>query len=306
MLLQSHQNLPTRLQTRANTRNPASTRAFSDRQSINDASLTHRLQPLSPRSAMPPSVPPLQPKQQSSNSRSALPTNISITPVTPITLPAYRRLITLLLPIRYPDRFYKDSIANPTPSSLALCAVWHGTPATRKRKIESLDGNVCSAPAAAEPKVIAGIQCRIEPLPTPPTDSSPASSRSALYIQTLATLAPYRSLGVATALLDAIVATGIRHYSSPSGNVVEIYAHVWEANEDALEWYVKRGFQVEPGIIQGYYRKLRPSGARLVRRSLGVTDWLRVKEVQNGMASVVNGENGETDAPITKDLIANG
>lgn len=256
--------------------------------------------------AMVPSIPTLQPKEQFSNSHPPLQPNISITPITPTTLPAYRRLITLLLPIRYPDRFYKDSVANPTPSSLALCAIWHETPPPRKRKVETLDGSVCSAPTASEPAVIAGIQCRIEPFPTPPTDSSPASTRSALYIQTLATLSPYRSLGIATALLDAIVATALRHYSNSSGNVVEIYAHVWEANGDALEWYVKRGFRVEQEVILGYYRKLRPSGARVVRRSLGVADWLRVKGIRDKMDNVANADAGETDASESKDLMANG
>lgn len=59
-------------------------------------------------------------------------------------------------------------------------------------------------------------------------------------------------------------------------NVKEIYAHVWEANEEALEWYVKRGFEVGEEVVEGYYRKLRPSGARVVRRRVGVEDWVGV------------------------------
>ena len=54
----------------------------------------------------------------------------------------------------------------------------------------------------------------------------------------------------------------------------EIYAHVWEANEEALEWYIKRGFEVEGEMVEGYYTKLRPSGARIVRRLVGVVDWV--------------------------------
>lgn len=87
---------------------------------------------------------------------------------------------------------------------------------------------------------------------------------------------------------------------------MEIYAHVWEANEDSLQWYVKRGFSAEQELIQGYYRKLRPSGARVVKRSLGVADWLRVKDNRKGMDRVVDGNNGEKDAPNMKDLMANG
>lgn len=61
-----------------------------------------------------------------------------------------------------------------------------------------------------------------------------------------------------------------------------MYAHVWEANTDALEWYEKRGFEVEKGVVEGYYRKLRPTGARIVRRRLGVGDYLGVKEGVGG------------------------
>lgn len=213
--------------------------------------------------------------------------NFSIAPVTTPTLPAYRRLITLLLPIRYPDKFYKDSVANPTSSSLALCALWSQTLQPAKRKSESLDDELPSSSIPAidgsEAKVIGGIQCRLEPLPCPPPNIFPTASTAPplphqqphnLYIQTLAVLSPYRSLGVATALLDAIVSIALIHYPCQNIKVEEIYAHVWEANEEALEWYMKRGFEVGGEVVVGYYRKLRPSGARVVRRRVGVRDWV--------------------------------
>lgn len=192
-----------------------------------------------------------------------LPPNLTIEPVTSRTLQAYRRLITLLLPIRYPDKFYHESLENATPDSIALCVLWQ-------------------EPGTPEPKVIAGIQCRRVDTPISPTSTSPNTSVTTLqtlYIQTLATLAPYRSLGVATALLDGAIATAIRKYQ----HVTSVYAHVWEANTDALEWYVKRGFEVEKGVVEGYYRKLRPAGARVVRRRLGVADYLGVKEEGGGI-----------------------
>ncbi|KAM0800071.1 hypothetical protein BDR22DRAFT_795639, partial [Usnea florida] len=156
------------------------------------------------------------------------PTELSISPITASTLPAYRRLITLLLPIRYQDKFYKDS-------------------------------------------VIGGIQCRLEAIPSPPR-SNPINPQPSyqqphdLYIQTLAILAPYRHLGIATALLDAIICTALTHYPRENINVKGIYAHVWEANEEALEWYKKRGFEIGEELVEGYYRKLRPSGAKIVRK----------------------------------------
>lgn len=53
-----------------------------------------------------------------------------------------------------------------------------------------------------------------------------------------------------------------------------VYAHVWEKSEEALEWYLKRGFEVEAGAVEGYYQRLRPRGARIVRRKIGVGDHL--------------------------------
>ena len=199
-----------------------------------------------------------------------LPPNLTIEPVTARTLQAYRRLITLLLPIRYPDRFYHDSLENATHDSIALCVLWQ-------------------EPGTPETKVIAGIQCRRIEIPISPSSTSPtsATSQDTLYIQTLATLAPYRSLGVATALLDAVITTAIRKYE----HVTSVSAHVWEANTDALEWYEKRGFEVEKGVVEGYYRKLRPAGARVVRRRLGVVDYLGVKE-EDGGEGVGERENG--------------
>lgn len=234
------------------------------------------------------------------NPQRPLPADLSITHVTTSTLPAYRRLITLLLPIRYTEKFYKDSISNPTPSSLALCALWHETPRPGKRKVDSLNNELplsASATDGTGAKVVGGIQCRLEPIPCPPSTISPTTSSTTsavpppphqqprnLYIQTLAVLSPYRHLGIAAALLNAIIYTALTHCPEQNINVKEIYAHVWEANEEALEWYIKRGFEVGEEVVEGYYRKLRPSGARIVRR-ISVGDWV-------GFLGGWEGENG--------------
>ena len=99
-------------------------------------------------------------------------------------------------------------------------------------------------------------------------------------------LSPFRSLGIATALVDRIISTVIRYHSNVATNITDMYAHVWEANDDALEWYTRRGFTIEEGIVEGYYRRLKPSGARIVRKRLGVSDWLRVKMKDSGDGTV--------------------
>lgn len=56
--------------------------------------------------------------------------------------------------------------------------------------------------------------------------------------------------------------------------VESFYAHVWTENEEGLEWYLKRGFVKEGGVMQGYYMKLKPATAWVLRRRLGPTDYL--------------------------------
>ena len=74
-------------------------------------------------------------------------------------------------------------------------------------------------------------------------------------------------------------------------NVKEIYAHVWEANEEALGWYVKRGFELRGDVVEGYYRKLRPSGARVVRRRVGVGDWVEAVGGWKADSGIMDREN---------------
>lgn len=185
-----------------------------------------------------------------------LPSNVSITPPTAATLPSYRRLINLLLPIAYPASFYAASIS-PPPDTFALLALWHDSP-------------------TSTPIVVAGIQARVEPAAMPLDTQQPAEEPQTLYILTLALLAPYRGLGIATALLSFLLALALSNHPS----IQSVYAHVWEANTDALEWYVRRGFTVE-GLVTSYYRRLKPSGARVVRRAIRVEDWL-VAGAENG------------------------
>ena len=49
---------------------------------------------------------------------------------------------------------------------------------------------------------------------------------------------------------------------------MSVYAHVWVNNEEGLQWYLNRGFEIEGGVFEGYYRRLNPSGAWVVRRAI--------------------------------------
>ncbi|KAL8672707.1 MAG: hypothetical protein Q9168_002832 [Polycauliona sp. 1 TL-2023] len=230
----------------------------------------------------------------------SLPSNVAVEPITTATVSSFRRIIGLLLPIRYPDKFFAESVANATSSSLARVAVWHeGTPPGKRKQIDALpvvqgitqDGD-SSQPKSktpntasqheATPVVVGGIQCRIEQLPCHPSLSTSPNSTNTLtggksycYIQTLALLSPYRSKGIAAALLEVIITTLCKEHCY--AGTTSIYAHVWEEHEEALEWYIRRGFQVSKDVVKGYYRRLKPDGARIVWRDLVVSDYLRAQ-----------------------------
>lgn len=76
---------------------------------------------------------------------------------------------------------------------------------------------------------------------------------------------------------------------------------MWEANEEALDWYGKRGFEVGGEVVQGYYRKLRPSGARVVSRKVGVGDWVGVAGGwEGGVGEMAEGMEREGEGGVVR------
>lgn len=188
--------------------------------------------------------------------------HITVEPIGTAHIPSLTRITGILLPIRYPNSFYTATITDPVIASLSRVAIYHDHPVATSGT---------PTPSSGTDKVIGAIRCRLE---RRQTDSSDETN---LYIQTLHLLSPYRGHGVAAALLNALlfqeppspksskyrVSKLVRHY-----RIRSVTAHVHQENEDALRWYTARGFKVEEGVVEGYYRRLNPSGARIVRLDL--------------------------------------
>ena len=211
--------------------------------------------------------------------------NASLHIITPTTLPSFRRILSLLLPVRYPDKFFAETLSDLTVAAISRVAIWHEDlrPGRQKPKVPSPDSQGPPAPKEqSTPEVpgygtvIGGIRCRLEPIPCVPSIEG-QKQQWALYIQALAILSPYRGQGVATALLKTVVEEAEARHEE----VVTVYAHVWEANTEGLEWYIKRGFVVEDGIVEGYYRRLRPGGARVVRRIVAANTSAKVETIED-------------------------
>ncbi|KAH7052377.1 acyl-CoA N-acyltransferase [Macrophomina phaseolina] len=184
--------------------------------------------------------------------------NIVLAPLTAATLPSFRRLNTLLLEIPYPTKFYDEILTDPQPPS--------PSPSPAKS----------TKPQAPPGILIAGIRCRLHsatytpdlPSPTPTTTTTTNPQAPHLYIATLSTLSPYRRHGVASHLLAAVTRAAVERHGAGA-----VYAHVWVANESGLEWYRRRGFTVVRRV-EGYYRRLKPSGAQTITDIYDEEGWL--------------------------------
>ncbi|KAK4447477.1 hypothetical protein QBC34DRAFT_409483 [Podospora aff. communis PSN243] len=198
----------------------------------------------------------------------SLPVQASIVPVVTAHIPALRRINSLLLPVAYPDSFYTKVVDPLASGFFSRSILWQDD-------------------ESSEPKVIGGIVCRLEPNPLLDATGQPRAAEvgsrpqqlvtapdtpyHAIYIQSLALLSPYRSQGLAAAALEHIIASAaILPDAGSSIDVRTIYAHVWTENIEGLKWYEARGFRREGSEpVQGYYFKLRPDTAWIIRRDVG-------------------------------------
>lgn len=191
-----------------------------------------------------------------------LPPNVTISPCTEQHITAFRRLNSLLLPIPYRADFYAETVQDPVIASITRVALWHEAPTSTSASAQrQQDTQITSSP----PRLVASIRCRL--LSCPPHD--PTEFAPILYISTLTTLSPFRRHALASHLLATVTRTAVEEYGA-----IAIMAHVWEANEEAMEWYRNRGFRF---VVkeEDYYRRLAPkTAAWVVRRDVGPGDLL--------------------------------
>jgi hypothetical protein len=116
--------------------------------------------------------------------------------------------------------------------------------------------------------------CRLDP--SLASDSTPTSPKYVegvfdIYVQSLALLSPYRGYGLAAAALRSAINAATEQIRI---RIAGLYAHVWTENTEALQWYAAQGFKKDEPVINGYYKRLRPDSAWILRRPLSVGDHL--------------------------------
>lgn len=192
------------------------------------------------------------PSLAASNGSHTLPPNVEIRACTKDDITPLKRLTGLLLPIPYPETFYRDIIDDPVTNSITLAAIWHDNPS-----------NNCKDRGV----LVGAIRCRLLAY-APATNPTPELKKDGpmLYLSTLVLLSPYRSHGIATHMLNLLTKRAARDYA-----ITSVGAHVWEANVDGLEWYRKRGFR-EMKREEKYYPRLKPTTAVVMQRRVGVMD----------------------------------
>lgn len=181
-----------------------------------------------------------------------MPPNVELRACEKEDIPHLKRINSLLLPIPYPESFYREIVEDPLTNDITLVAIWHDDPSISQNQ---------------KGKLVGAIRCRLfaHPLSANP---APASKKDGpmLYLSTLVLLSPYRSYGIATLMLDTLIKRAANDHGITSAG-----AHVWEANLDGLEWYRKRGFR-EVGKEKDYYRRLKPAAAVVLQRDVRVMD----------------------------------
>ncbi|WPG97731.1 Hypothetical protein R9X50_00051200 [Acrodontium crateriforme] len=190
---------------------------------------------------------------------SKLPPNVELRSCTKDDIPALKRLIGLILPVPYPDKFYREIVEDDVTNNITLLAFWNDKIETSSPRITKEKG-----------RLVGAIRCRL--LAHPPTSATTRIAEKdqapMLYLSALVLLSPYRRHGIATQMLNVLTRRAVDDYG-----VGSIGAHVWEANAEGLEWYGRRGF-VEVGRQQDYYRRLKPTGALVLKRDVSVMDFV--------------------------------
>ena len=180
-----------------------------------------------------------------------LPPNVELRECRKEDIKSFKRLNSLLLPIPYADSFYREIMEDEITSKITLMALWHDD----SKKDESDKGILVGA-----------IRCRLLSQLPGVTPSSQRKDGPMLYLSTLVLLSPYRGHGIAAKMLEVLIKRAVNDYG-----IASVGAHVWEANEEGLAWYRKRGFK-EVGRELDYYRKLDPTSAVVMMKEIGVMD----------------------------------
>jgi len=149
--------------------------------------------------------------------------------LTPNNLGVVRKLNSVIFPIKYAEKYYKEILA-PEIEEFCQLVYYNDIP-------------------------VGNFTCRLESGP---------KGRTSLYLMTMGILAPYRSRGVGSQVMKVLIDSVTQ---SQSPKIDRIYLHVQVSNMDGKAFYERHGFK-EAGLQKGYYKKIEPRDAWVLERVL--------------------------------------
>ncbi|KAF8894066.1 acyl-CoA N-acyltransferase [Infundibulicybe gibba] len=153
---------------------------------------------------------------------------VSFASLTHNNLGTVRKLNSVLFPIKYSERFYKDILAQEHEPFCKL-VYYNDVP-------------------------VGTISCRLES----------TNNQTNLYLMTMGVLAPYRSRKLGSQSLELILAAAA---AQTKPRIHKIYLHVQISNTDAKKFYERHGF-TEVEVFKNYYKKIEPHDAWVLEKVL--------------------------------------
>lgn len=166
----------------------------------------------------------------------------------------FQTLQATIFPIKYNQLFYVEALK--APKGFVKLAFYK----------ELLVGAVCCRKEKYTPS-----NPRTQILGQPSSSGEESASSnfgSSLYIMTLGVLAPYRERGIGRRLITHVL--DLVRTSPACEDVVDVYLHVQEGNDEALRFYEKYGFRVAEKLM-GYYKRIEPANCYVVRKAINKT-----------------------------------
>ena len=176
---------------------------------------------------------------------------ISFDQVSESNLEQLKTLNRVIFPINYQDRVYQDILACGEVTQLAF---------HNRNLVGAIACRLENSPQVRRPPhQPLYLLIFLSYLTTPPAYLQGPK----MYIITLGVLAPYRSMGVGSRLVERCLT--IVENALPE--IIEAYLHVQINNDQAIEFYRKFGFVVGE-TIENYYRRIEPPHAVLLKKTL--------------------------------------
>ncbi|PPQ99441.1 hypothetical protein CVT24_005248 [Panaeolus cyanescens] len=182
-----------------------------------------------------------------SSNNTTTPLKVSLSSITPNNIGTVRKLNSVLFPIKYSEKFYKD-IQAPEVEDFCKLGVFFSVTSDTLRAEQLITKYL----VYYNDIPVGTICCRQETV----------DGQNVLYLMTMGILAPYRSRKLGSQTLSAILTAAAAH----KPKVDKIYLHVQVSNEDAKRFYESHDFK-EIRVHENYYKKITPADAWVLEKA---------------------------------------